>query len=473
MEKFDFLVLGGGISGLGFAKRMSEKGFSVLIIEKEATVGGLSRTIFHNGFYLDFCAHRFHTNNKKLLDEVLSLPGLKMNKHIKRSRIYMFGKYLKYPFEIQNLLRAMPISKSMLCFFSFVYNFISKKLHKKELKSYKDWFVSFYGFQLYNIMCRPYTSKIWHIDPSLISADWANQRFKGEQMGQLINRVIKKLLTLNFSKYDLDDDSLAPDGGPFFYPLRGIQELPDALAKSCDKNGSKIICSAQVLSINTQAQTVTYRKDSSDLTVEYGNLISTIPLHSFYALQDRKSSKVESALANLKYMDIIFVYVFLKCERISNDHWLYFPDPGIIFNRAVEFSNWSPEMCPAGKTSVCFDITCFESDNIWSLSDTDLAAKTISDAIKIKYFKQNDIESYHVFRTKFAYPFYDLDYKNKLDIIVNFLETKKCCLLGRTGIFQYNNSDNSIEMGFKLADSFIENEPKKSIYCSNINSISY
>ena len=114
-QKFDFIVLGGGVSGLGFAKRISENGRSVLVLEKESVVGGLSRTLNHNNFYLDFCAHRFHTNNKALLNEIQSLPGLTMRRHIKKSRIYIFHKYLKYPFELQNLLRAMPLYQSFLC----------------------------------------------------------------------------------------------------------------------------------------------------------------------------------------------------------------------------------------------------------------------------------------------------------------------------------------------------------------------
>ena len=145
MKKYDFVVLGAGIAGLAFAKKISENGSSVLIVEKEKQIGGLSRTIYHNGFYLDFCAHRFHTKNEKLLKEIMSLPNLKLYKHVKRSRIYMFNKYLKYPFEIQNLLAAMPPYKSALSGASFLMNTIAKKFKKSNIVSYKGWFIYFYG----------------------------------------------------------------------------------------------------------------------------------------------------------------------------------------------------------------------------------------------------------------------------------------------------------------------------------------
>jgi len=221
---FDFVVLGGGVSGLGFAKRVSENGKIVLVLEKETVVGGLSRSVEYKGFYLDYCAHRFHTKNQKLLDEILSLPGLKMEKHIKKSRNYMFGKYIKYPFEVQDLLRAMPLTKSIPAGFSFLWNIIAKRFKKKEdLKSFEDWFSYIYGYKLYEVMAKNYTAKVWRHDPKEISADWADQRLQGEDLVKLLKRIVKKIITLDFRSYDLKDDSLAPDGGPFYYPERGIQ----------------------------------------------------------------------------------------------------------------------------------------------------------------------------------------------------------------------------------------------------------
>ncbi len=474
MRRFDFVVLGAGVSGLGFAKRMSENGHSVLLLEKEARVGGLSRTLDYKGFYLDFCAHRFHTNNRDLLKEVLGLPGLKMHRHVKKSRIYIFGKYLKYPFELQNLLRAMTLKDSLLCGLSFGWNLLVKRFRRPTLESYRDWFVHLYGRRLYEIMCRPYTSKIWHTDPANISADWADQRFQGENLKKLLKRVVRKLLRLDFSSYNLEDDSLAPDGGPFYYPCRGIQELPDALAKVAMENGAVVETGVTPTDISVTSRTVTYSGGGRPETVSFGHLISTIPLHALYNLQERKSPEVEQALAGLTYMDIIFVYVFLN-RPLSNDHWLYFPDPDIVFNRAVEFANWSPEMCPTGKTSVCFDITVFEhqKDSLWNASDAELSTRVLHDAERVGYLRHSEVFDTYVFRVKNAYPYYDVAYKAKLDTIVPFLERDHLSLLGRTGIFQYNNSDNSIEMGFLLADKFLSAGERRSVYQAKVKAVSY
>jgi len=474
-KKYDFIVLGAGLAGLSFAKRISENGHSVLLLEKEDAVGGLSRTLRHNGFYLDFCAHRFHTKNEELLNEILNLEGFSMQKHLKKSRIYMFDKYLKYPFQLQNLLRAMPLAKSIPASISFLCNLVKKQFqNKKNIRSYRDWFVYFYGTSLYEVMCRPYTSKVWRTDPSLISADWAEERFQGEKIIYLIKRVFAKLLTLDFSSYSIEDEEHIPDGGYFYYPERGIQELSDSLAAACTRHGAEFCTGIRLDRIERTNKTVHFRAGSGQQpgTAGYTHLISTIPLNVLYELQDDKDPAIAEDIKNLIYMNILFVFVFLNKSRISNDHWLYFPDNRIIFNRGVEFSNWSPSMCPEGKTAVCFDITCYNDSDIWRSSDEEIAATVLDDADRINYIKKSDVASWCVYRLKYAYPFYDLDYKRKLDNAARFFERGDCWLLGRTGMFRYNNADNSIEMGLTLAENFLKKKENPSIYDYQIKHIS-
>jgi len=217
---------------------------------------------------------------------------------------------------------------------------------------------------------------------------------------------------------------------------------------------------------------VTYEHDGQTHVSSYGDIISTIPLPAYYWLQEQRDPEVEAAFKQLKYMDIIFVYAFINRPTISNDHWLYFPDKDVIFNRAVEFSNWSPEMCPPGKTSVCFDITTYANDERWQMSDEALSNQVLEDAYRTEYLKRGEVESTYVHRLRYAYPVYDLDYGKLLEKVVRFLETEHSYLLGRTGIFRYNNSDNSIEMAFQLGDNFVENKAQKTIFRHEIKNVS-
>ena len=468
-ETYDYVVIGAGVAGLSFAHAVAKNGKSVLILEKDKQIGGLSQTLEYKGFRFDYCAHRFHTADNQLLNEVKSIVGPTFKRHVKKSRIYMFGSYLKYPFELQNLLRAMKPIQAIKAIFSFGINFTVRqirallKIEKTKFKNYQEWFIYYFGKTLYLIMCEPYTTKIWKTHPDEISADWAEQRFQGIKVTELAKRVIKKLLKLDFSSYSLEDDRLAPDGGEFYYGEMGAQEIPNGYQRELKKYDAEIITKVTVERIDEKNKEVAFsvRGDNGIKTKATANkfIISTIPLHDCYGYLDRSDDDVNSSLESLKYMDIIFVYLLLNKPQVSNDHWLYFPDEDIIFNRSVEFTNWSKKMSPEGKTALCLDITCFEGDDTWEKDNKSLVKECIESANKVGLIEEAEVEDTLVIRVKDAYPFYDLDYKDKLMKVVQFLEGENVIhCLGRTGIFRYNNSDGSIEMGIELAGRLLKNE---------------
>ena len=58
-NNFDYIVVGGGMAGLSFSHEMKKKGYSILIIEKDRKVGGLSKTLQYKNFRFDY----FNSNN--------------------------------------------------------------------------------------------------------------------------------------------------------------------------------------------------------------------------------------------------------------------------------------------------------------------------------------------------------------------------------------------------------------------------
>lgn len=463
VTRYEFVVLGGGVAGLAFAWRMARAGRSVLVLEKDTMLGGLSRTFSHNGYLLEYCGHRFHTGHAEVLSTVLALPGLDLQRHSAKIRIHMFGRYLKYPFQLPNLLRAMPVRHALAAGVDFIGNRFRQRMSPAPVTTYRDWFIRLYGKRLYAVMCEPYTSKIWKMDPAQISPDWAEERFGGPNLLRLMKASLKKLFTLDFSSYDLEDEALAPDGGIFYFPTGGIGEIPAAFARQAREAGGEIKTGVTVERVEKTAKRVVFREADGEHAAVYDVLISTIPLSGLYRLQDEKDPAIENELTANRYMDMIFVYLFLGQERLSNDHWIYFPDPSVVFNRAVEFVNWSTAMAPKGKTAICLDISCYAGDELWATPDAELARQCIQDGTRMGYFREAMVEGWHVERVRFAYPVYDLGYRARLQRTGAFLETGDVYLLGRTGMFRYNNSDGSIAMALDLARKFLDDAPDKSL----------
>jgi protoporphyrinogen oxidase len=121
-NNFDYIVVGGGMAGLSFSYEMKKKGYNILIIEKDSQVGGLSKTLLYKNFSFDYCAHRFHSGNEEVMNKVKKIMVNNFFLHNQKSRIFMFNKFLKYPFQLQNFFRAAPIHQSFAAALNFFYS---------------------------------------------------------------------------------------------------------------------------------------------------------------------------------------------------------------------------------------------------------------------------------------------------------------------------------------------------------------
>jgi protoporphyrinogen oxidase len=137
---------------------------------------------------------------------------------------------------------------------------------------------------------------------------------------------------------------------------------------------------------------------------------------------------------------------------VSPDSWLYLPDPELTIHRLSEFKNFSAACAPADKTMVCAEITCRIGDEHWRASDEDLIATATSDLKRIGFIEPHEVLGGFVKRIPHAYPVYDLQYKQNLMPILEFVHSLEIVKTGgRQGLFRYNNMDQSIEMGRKMA----------------------
>lgn len=139
------------------------------------------------------------------------------------------------------------------------------------------------------------------------------------------------------------------------------------------------------------------------------------------------------------------------------EQWIYFPDKEIPFGRIMEPKNFSKKMSPADKTSLLVEFFCWDNDRIWNASKEELFEFCIKWLHRLNFIKRNEVIDYFVHKEKYAYPVYDLNYKEHLGKIKNYLkqfDNLQC--IGRSGSFRYNNQDHALEMGILAARSIIE-----------------
>jgi protoporphyrinogen oxidase len=225
--------------------------------------------------------------------------------------------------------------------------------------------------------------------------------------------------------------------------------------RALEAMGSTVLTGAPVTRVHREGLRVTgidYGGRSPG-SIEADDYISTIPITALArSVRPAAPEHVRKAIAGLRYVSIIFVYVKVDKPQVSPDNWVYLPERHLTVHRLSEFKNFSPDCAPPGKTMVCAEITCRIGDEHWRAGDEELIEIAVSDLGRIGLVETHEVLDAFVKKIPHAYPVYDLEYKEHLTPIMGFVHSLENIKTGgRQGLFRYNNMDQSIEMGRKMA----------------------
>jgi protoporphyrinogen oxidase len=244
----------------------------------------------------------------------------------------------------------------------------------------------------------------------------------------------------------------------FMYPRDGYGRISERMAEEIRAAGNEVLLSCPVIRICYHGPgdlEVFCVRGAREHTLRADTVVSTLPLSRLVQMiEPACEPEVIGAACSLIFRDLITVNLILRKPRVSEDTWLYVQNKDVIFGRMHEPKNWSRAMVrDANRTSLVLECFCSEGDHIWSMSDADIARRCIADlSDKLHFITNDEVEDMKVIRTKFAYPVYDLEYREKLSLIQSNLQKYTgLYTVGRTGTFRYNNADHSIEMGLLLA----------------------
>ncbi|HUT54625.1 MAG TPA: FAD-dependent oxidoreductase [bacterium] len=448
MDKRDIraVIMGGGPAGLAAGKVLTDHGVKTVVLEAADGVGGLSRTHSHNGFLFDLGGHRFFTKkaeldqflHKLMVDELINVDRF--------SKIYFMNKYFNYPPTFLNAFSGLGPVMSARIFGSFVLD--KWKYRNQPAVTLEDWMIQQFGRRMYEIFFKTYTEKVWGVPCTQVSAAWAAQRIKGMSM----------LGTIKESLMPGKKEKPVSLIGNFKYPAHGIGRISERLAQEIRK-GNEIKLRARAVGVLHQHNKVTGVRvrygDGREEVLEGTHALSSIPVTELIMILDPPAPEdVKDAARKLRYRDLTVVAIMFNRDRITEDTWIYIPDPRISFGRLHEPTNWSPAMSPPGKTSLVFEYFCFETDPVWTMPDEDLAASTLQEFAKIELAPGMEQYAFDhcVVRARKAYPMHDIGHEQHLEKIKSYLEgIENLVLMGRYGQFVYNNMDHSIETGIRAA----------------------
>lgn len=431
-------IIGAGPAGLAAAWELSRAGATCEVLEQDAVVGGISRTVNYKGYLFDIGGHRFFTKvaavekmwREVLGDELLQRPRL--------SRIYYKNRFFQYPLDPTNALRNLGVFESARCVASYAKAQFSRKLPEDDFATYIS---NRFGSRLFEIFFRSYTEKVWGIPCTEIRSDWAAQRIAGLDMASLLRNAVSRLLPPRRGGKVIK--TLIHE---FVYPRLGPGMMWERTRDLVQAAGNPVRLHTSIDRIEWDGARI-QAVCAGGLRFPVENLISSMPIRNFFRyLSPAPPEAVRRAAESLAYRDFLIVALIFREQHMFPDNWIYIHDPSVDVGRIQNFKNWSPAMVPdPATTCLGMEYFCFKGDALWSRSDADLIEHAKREIGRIGLGDPTKVFDGHVVRVPKAYPVYDDNYQQALAVIREFVERiPNLQFVGRNGMHRYNNQDHSM-----------------------------
>lgn len=465
------VIIGAGPAGLTAAYLLSKEHIPVTVIEADPEyVGGIARTVKYKGYHFDIGGHRFFSKSEEVETLWTELLPHDLLERPRSSRILYHQKFFSYPLRAFEALRNLGWIESTLCVLSYLKVCIRPP---RAQKSFADWVTSHFGARLFRIFFKTYTEKVWGMSCDEISADWAAQRIKGLS---LFSAIVHALMPAGWMKRR-GKPLIKTLIDSFRYPRRGPGMLWEACAAKIRQNQGSIIMGHSVSCCSYDEKEGKWEiqcQDKSGHVCELSatHVISSAPLRELVLdyLTPQPPDALAAAARALQYRDFLIVVLILRDRQQFADNWIYVHDEQVDVARIQNFKSWSPEMVPEpGMCSYGMEYFCSCGDAIWAASDADLIAKANRELVQLGLANPDDIIDGCVVRQLKAYPVYDSDYQEHVNVIRQQLEKQypSLYLAGRNGMHKYNNQDHAMMTAMLSVKNILAGERLYDVWCVN------
>ncbi len=450
-DRTPFVIVGGGPCGLAAAWQICQLGGKPIVIERESLVGGLCATHERDGWRFDLGGHRFVSSDEALSRRIEALLGDDLLVAERRSVVLHGGRRFRYPLEALDLLRNLGFRENARALAGWASARAQALLRPTAQESFEDWVVARFGRPLYETFFGPYTRKLWGLSPSLISADWAQERISLLDLRDVILRLahLRRTEVRTYARR-------------YRYPRLGMGQLYGAMADEVRARGGEIRVATRVVAIESIGDRVTavlVEGPRGAERIPVGELLSTVPLPELVRmLSPNARAAFESASQRLRFRALAFVQMMLAREDFSDCTWMYVASGDLAMSRIQEPKRRSPFMAPKGHTSLMLEVPCDVGDGTWSAGDADLTRRMLLELQSLG-LRVDDLLSSFVVRIAHGYPVYHLGYeRDRQELLAEVGRFANVRTAGRQGLFRYVFMDAAMQMGTRAASQMVAGE---------------
>lgn len=419
MSKRDVLIIGAGLSGLSTAYFLKQKRIKAKIFEKEARPGGLCASFKKQGFIFDSSGHLLHFRDKNSLSLVKEILKGNLVKHKRDSYVYVFNKFIPYPFQVN--FDYLPKNIALQCLSGFIK---SRKQNHLKSDNFLQWIYDKFGKGIADSFMIPYNTKLWKIPLDKLECKWA-ERFVITPTIRQVKGDLKKKKNEHLGYND------------FFWYLKtgGIEELTKGFSESVNN----IYLNSQAVGVDLKKKTVIFKNGKKE---KFNKLISTIPLPELGKIIKPLPDDIRLSFKQLRWISIYNVNIGLKTKTYPPRHWTYFSQRNIPFFRVGFFHNFSSYLAPSNKGSLYADVSYSKERPICK---SKIGGRIRRDLNIMGIIRgENEICCEHVNDIKYGYPVYDKDYASARKKILNFLSGNNIISRGRYGNWRYLSMEDVV-----------------------------
>lgn len=420
MVERNVIVLGAGLSGLGFARHYP----GCRVFEAESEPGGHARSHEFAGTWFDRGAHICHSKDEPWLKWIGSATPLhSMTKSTVLN--HKNGHWFTYP--VQNHLFDLPPAEREAALQSFLE--AQEVYQGRTPENYEEWCRFQYGDFLLENYYRLYTQKYWHTPMAGMATDWLGGRLLPAQIANIIagakGAVAETQAVFQTFRYPLH--------GGFFAMLTHLAD------------GVDLYLGKRAVQVDTAKQVVAFA-DGTETT--YDSLVSTIPLPDLIRMIPHAPAAAHAAADKLRALRQYCVNMLVARENISPANWFYIYDPDVAVSRVSFPASLSGD--PSTNTPIQAEIFVPENKRP---DEPLLHEKAVADLGRILKFSPDEVIASEIRCYPRSYVVPDLARDEAVKFLRDWLRTHHIETVGLFGAWEYVWSDRAFASGRALAQS--------------------
>lgn len=408
----DVVVVGGGISGLAACYGLTCKGYSCVLLEAEAKVGGKIKSLRKGDYLLEYGPNSCLASDK--LVEIVNSVGLKDEMIAAGPRaaryVYFQGRLHKVP------TNPLALVTTSLLSFRAKLRLLREPFVKRQVgvgdESLRDFVVRRFGLEVYERLFAPFISGIYAGDAAKMSATAAFPKLVAleRQYGSVLYGTLRSMRGRGSGSLVSFDS--------------GLERLPQGLATGL---GDAVHTNARVQTVKFRATSPRYIVIAGGKEFAADRLVIGLPAYDAAAILTEALPELAALLNEIEYAPLVVVHVSYRLEELgfSPDGFgfLVVRTEGLRLLGAIHSSTLFPRRSP--QESVL--LTCFlggaTDPDVIELDDAELGEIVASELGRILGTSvRADVLS--VWKIPRAIPQYSLGHLDRLRKIDKLLEGK-------------------------------------------------